>query len=260
MFCRFVFDGTSSDEYGIMCVHIGSMENDYESQKTNLQTEKSINNNQFHIISQEYSEPITYKMQIINRDGSPISNVQERELNKWLCRRGKYKTLAILHKRYADTWFFANFNNPVAKYYNDVNGLEYTVTTNAPFAFSDERDFTVTFDSNDDYTKYVDNDEEQPIYPDMTITLKESGDLQLSNYCNDSLVDTAMIIKNCSAGEVFTINSKLPSISSSIPSHNVYNDFNKSWFYFTDDYNTIKTNLACTINFKYREYRKVALV
>lgn len=261
MFERFVFDGISCDEYGIMCVTFSSSTMDtISAQQTNLETEKSIRGNIYHITSQEYSEPLTYTMQVVNRDLSPISAIQERALKKWLCQRNKYKLFCVLEKRYADIWFYANINNPKSIYVADTVGLEFTITTNAPFGFSDIRDKKWIMDGNDfieDF--YVDNDEEIPIYPDLTIAMVDSGTLTL---VNQSVMDVpnTLTIDNCVTGEVITLECGYPFISSSITTHNVFDDFNKYWPYLIDGYNRITVNKPCTLEFKYREYRKVGMV
>lgn len=261
MFSQFVFDGVYSNEYGIYCVSFETVSKEtYQSQVTNIQTEKSIRSNLFHIISQEYSSPLTYKIQVVNRDFSPITSIQERALNKWLCKRGKFSLFCIMDKRYADIWFYANINNPTLIWINDVNALEYTITTNAPFGFSNERNITVSFEGNDSLEVYVDNDEKMPLYPMMDIHVNANGTLLITNQSIGDLNDKTFSVKNCSVGEVITVDSSYPRISSSLPSHNIYNDFNKNWFYWVDGYNTIHSNLPCSIDFKYREYRKVGFV
>lgn len=267
MFEYFVYDGVSSDEYGIICVEFSpSTLTTRDSQSSNLNTEKSIRGDIYHIISQEYSEPLTYTMQIINKDYSPIDRVQERAIKKWLCQRGKYKELCILRKQYADIWFFANFNNPKSLYVTDTIGLEFTITTNAPFAFSELREKSWDMTANDiieDF--YVDNDEELPIYPNLTITMKEAGNLILKNESiigiNDNeKLDNTLTINNLSEGEIITMECGYPYISSSIATHNVFDDFNKYWPYLIDGYNRISVDKACTLDFNYREYRKVSIV
>lgn len=261
MFERFVFDGIACDEYGIMCVTFSSPALEtISAQESELETEKSISGNIFHIISQEYTQPLTFTIQIVKKDFSPISSIQERALKKWLCQRGKYKPICVLEKRYADIWFFANINNPKSIYICDTVGMEFTVTTNAPFGFSDIRDKKWTMDGNDTIEDfYVDNDEELPIYPDLKITMNDSGTLTL---INESIIgaDNTLNLENLKSGEIITLECGYPHISSSIQSHNIFNDFNKFWPYLIDGYNRFTVDKACTLEFQYREYRKVGLV
>lgn len=269
---RFVFDGVTNDEYGIICVTFEpSSLTKTDSQISDIETEKSVKGDVFHIISQEYSEPLTYTMQVINRDYSPITSVQERALKKWLCRKGKYRLFSVLDKRFADIWFYVNFSNPKTLYVADTVGLEFTITTNAPFGFSDLRNVKWEMDAND-YTEYfyVDNDEELPIYPVIKITMKEAGTLTLTNESiqvdddgeygeEGSRVENTMTIENCVKDEVITIDCTYPDIYSSVTTHKVFDDFNKFWPYLIDGYNNIRVDKACTLELEYREYRMVAM-
>lgn len=261
MFERFVFNGISSNEYDITCVTFESSSMaTIAAQETNLETQKSIRGDIFHITSQEYSKPLEYKMQVVKRDYSPISPIQERALKKWLCQKGTYKSFCILDKQYADTWFFVNINNPKSIYVGNVVGLEFTVTTNAPFGFSDIRHKKWTLNAGDIIDNlYVSNDEELPIYPEIIITMSEHGTLTL---INNSIVDlnNTLIIKNCTAGEVITLECGYPYISSSLLTHQIFSDFNKYWPYFIDGFNRISVDKSCVLECKYREYRKVAIV
>ncbi len=51
---------------------------------------------------------------------------------------------------------------------------------------------------------YSNSDEVGTLYPTVIITCNEAGDLSLAN----DLDNEVMVIKNCSAGEVITVNSK----------------------------------------------------
>lgn len=262
MFCKFIFDGISSDEYGLVCVHFEDETiKKYASQQTDLSYEKSIYGDSYHIISQQYQQPTTYTLQVINRNKTSISQEQERAINKWLCQRNTFKPFSVYHKRYADICFFANISNPQAIFINDVNGLEFTVTTNSSIAFSNERNNIYEFKANDAIQFYVDNDEEIPIYPDIIITALESGNFEIKNKTLDEKVES-FTIDNVSENEVITITAKYPIIESSDTVHNknIYNDSNKEWLYFIDGYNTIQVNKACKIQFIYREYRKVGII
>lgn len=261
MFERFVFDGIPCNEYGVMCVSFSSPGmSTISAQESELETEKSIRGDIFHITSQEYTNPLSYTMQIVNKDFSPISAIQERALKKWLCQRGKYKLFCVLEKRYADIWFYANINNPKSIYICDTVGLEFTVTTNAPFGFSDIRDKEWIMEGNDAIEDlYVDNDEEFPIYPNLIITMNNSGNLTLINETLTGVPNT-LTLDNCVSGEVITLECEYPHISSSITNHKVFDDFNKFWPYLVDGYNRISVNIPCTIKIQYREYRKVGIV
>ena len=111
----------------------------------------------------------------------------------------------------------------------------------------------LTQDDNS-FELYLFNDDECCIHPNLEITFAESGDFQLKNEAENS--DYFLEIKGVTDGETITIEEDL-FISSSVESHDVWNDFNKNWFRLYDDRNVITANLACTINLKYRETRRL---
>lgn len=261
MFEKFVYDGTMCSEYGIICAYFGNEGlTTPEAQKTELKTEQALRGNTFNIISQDYSEPLSYTMQIVNKDFSPITSIQERALKKWLCQRGKYNWFCILNERYADTWFRANINNPKMEYFYGSVGMQFTITTDAPYAYSDQKIININFKANEVLeTLYVDNDEEMPVYPTLTITPSSGGEIVIKNLSLPDK-DNTLSIKNCSAGETITLDCATPLVVSSNQNHNVYNDFNKWWFYLVDGYNRITVNKDCVLKLEYREYRKVGIV
>lgn len=89
--------------------------------------------------------------------------------------------------------------------------------------------------------------------------MNEPGTLNLSNQTLAD-VDNTLIINNCAANEVITLECEYPHISSSIPSHKIFDDFNKYWPYLVDGYNKITVDKSCVIELQYREYRKVGIV
>ena len=92
----------------------------------------------------------------------------------------------------------------------------------------------------------------------MEITLAGDGDLEITNSIND--VD--MIIKDCTSGEVITIN--YPIIVSSNLNHLIQNSFNWQFFRIENNYhdneNIVTVSLPCTIKMKYSPIVKVGLI
>lgn len=257
MFADFSFNGVGNDEYGVMCVSFeSSSKQTYSGQTTKLNTQLAGDGREFEIYDQKYSEPMTFSFQIINKNGKNIEQEQERHLNKWLCHKGEYSWMFIQEPRYADIYFRAVISNPKIIVISDVVGLEYTVTTSAATCFSDEYDSYVSLTRTDNWFElYLFNDDECIIYPQLEVTIREAGDFRLQNSAEDDET-VYMEIKGVSVGEIISVDCELPFISSST-SHDVWNSFNKFWFRLYDGYNRITANLACSINIKYRETRRL---
>lgn len=260
LYDKFTFGEYSSEEYGIIAVHFGTESGGalYSGQVSDLVTDKSARAVEWGILSQDYKEPMKFIMQVVNEDGSDIMQEQERGLTRWLCKRGVYQWLFIQDERYSDIWIECNVSNPQVWTVGGVKGMQFDVITSAAVAYSDEREYSYTFTDLDKVidNMFVYNDEEIPIYPDIEITILESGNLTITNSREiDPTYKT--VINNLVVGEVVTIKDE--DIKTSIESHDVFNDSNKKWLKLYDENNAITFSLRCQVTFKFREYRKLVV-
>lgn len=99
--------------------------------------------------------------------------------------------------------------------------------------------------------------EEGYIYPYTEIIINESGNLNIYN----AIEDRNTYIANCIAGEVITMD--YPVIKSSVPSHDILNDFNWNFFRVANTYdnnrNDLTISIPCDIKIKYSPIVKVGL-
>ena len=260
MYDNFTFGGYSSKEYGVLAVHFGTDSGGtlYGGQTTELVLDKAAQSVKWEKISQEYKEPMKTQLQIVDKNGCDISRDRERTLSKWLCKRDGFRWLHIHDKRYSDIWTECIMSNPQVWIVGGVKGMQFDVTTSSPLAYSDERVYTYTFTDTDKVIDnlYVYNDEEILIYPEIEITVLEAGNLTITNSREtDSAYQT--VINNLVVGEVVTIaNGK---ITSSISTHDVFNDTNKKWLRLYGEDNQITFSLKCQVTIKFREYRKLVV-
>lgn len=255
----FTFGENSSDEFGVIAVYFenNKYQGLYSGQSTELITDKSAQSLEWEIISQNYDKPMEFIFQIINSDGSPISQEQQRAISKWLCKRGEYNWLFIQDEYYSDIWLHCNINHPQVWAVNDTVGMQFTVTTSSALAFSEEHEYYFSLTDNNKIIDdlYIVNDEEIHIFPYIEITMLKSGNLEISN-SQEIDSEYVMKIKNVSIGEKIVLTTD-GIISSSITGHDVLNDSNLKWLRFYEGSNVLTFNLACEGVIKYREYRKL---
>lgn len=261
MFSNFMADKESSETYGIICVSFGTIsgaETVSGGSETELNIGKTPRNNSFHIISQEYSKPLSFNFQVINEDKTAIDEVKERSLKKWLCKRGKYIDFQIDDDRFNNIMFQANISNPQIIKVGEVVGMEFTVNMKYPFGHYkiSTKPYIITAE-NQQIQLYINNDDDGYIYPDITITSNTTGSLSITN--SSEVANRIFTINNLVVGEIITIKGGIPDISSSIPSHAVWTDFNKNWIRFMDGINTLTISKLCTISLNYNEPRKVGI-
>lgn len=260
MYDHFTFGEYCSEEYGIIAVHFGLESGGtlYGGQSTDLVTDKSAQAVEWEILSQNYKEPMKFVLQVVNEKGEDISGDYERALSRWLCKRGVYQWLFIQDERYSDIWIRCNMSNPQVWTVGGVKGMQFDVTTSSSIAFSDEREYNYILTDTEKVIKdiFVNNDEEIEIIPDMEITMLESGNLTITN-SREADSNYFTTINNLVVGEVVTIKNE--KITSSISTHDVFNDTNKKWLKLYDEDNQITFSLKCNVTIKFREYRKLVV-
>ena len=137
-------------------------------------------------------------------------------------------------------------------------GANLEFECDAPFGYKDDVVFTGELDANGTFEYNCTSDEIGWIYPDLTITIKEDGDLNIKNLDNRELV-----VKNCEANEVITIDKNL-QISSSFENHKIADDFNYTYYRINNSFgsvaNSLMSNLAISYEIRYSPYAKAVIV
>ena len=107
------------------------------------------------------------------------------------------------------------------------------------------------------------SDEYGVIYPHLSITLKESGDLQITNISNGLITE----VLDCRSGETIRINGEHKFIDSDNEEHKIttlFNDFKYEYLRLEvedDDFseNVFEVSLPCVITIGYYPIRKVGM-
>lgn len=264
-FYDFEYDGVLLSDLGYTICNFGSngLNTVSNGSQITFNTISTLNGAKHELSSSEYSNCLEASFQICknpcesNSDLLEIDNYDFRQLVKWLNRKEFHK-LKFFEDGYLNIYFEGSFN--ISRVENDgkLVGLELNLITNRPFALSEPKKIVVkNFVNNGTKIILDSSDEEGFIYPDMTITVNQSGTLSIHN----SIEDRTMEIKNCVVGEVIKIN--YPMISSSISSHKIQDDFNWSFFRIANTYknnqNKLTISIPCTIEIKYSPIVKLGI-
>jgi hypothetical protein len=260
MLTGFTFGEYSNEELGVIAVHFGTVNGGtlYDGEVTDLVTDKSSKSNEYEVISHRDKQPQGFPFQIINQDGLDIGQEQERFLNKVMCKKYTYQWLFFHEERYSDIWIKCIMHNPKIWDVAGAKGMQFDVVSSSPYAFTDERECNYTFTDTDKVINdlYINSDIDDPIFPDLEITVLQAGNLTITNE-NESDSNWITTINNLAVGEVINIKDK--KITSSILTHDVFNDTNKKWLRLYNDYNQITFSLKCQVTLKYREYRRMVI-
>lgn len=263
----FIFDGQKLSGFGYVICSFGSvgMETTPVSE-LNFSTVKAANSDITHKVSSSHNENLSKTIQIMKRNCSDIAddyritNDDISALTKWLCRKD-YKWFRWVESNDDDEIFYeVKIDLRQILLSDDRLGVELTITANRPYGVTREIKSVRDFTSDTPITCSIYSDEEGYIYPDMIITLKESGDLKIHNAYENR--DT--YIGGCTKGEVITIHGgDTLQIESSVEDHKLSESFNYKFPRLCNAYgkseNIITSSLNCTIEFRYRGIRKVGI-
>ena len=200
----------------------------------------------FNQTSSYYESRIEITFQIckyscVSSDPSPISVYELREIKRWLNRPDFHK-FKLIQPDWADIYMEGSFNINHIEFSGQIYFLELTFISNRPFALHEPLVYSFqTTATNKKYAIYDISDEIGYIYPDLKITCLEDGDLEINN----SSENRTTIIRGCKKNEVITF-SKLLTISSSLSSHKIQNDFNFIFTRISNTYGNRKNELTFT--------------
>lgn len=219
-----------------------------------------VGTDEFVLVNNSYSSAITYTFQVgkfdENCELSEITANEYSQMVRWLNRKEDHK-LKFDVDSYANIYWIGRFNCKPIKIASILYGIELTFISTYPYGFEDNIKQTC---NGKKFTIYSNSDEIGTLYPTVVITCNEAGDLSLANDMDNEI----MVIKNCSVGEVITIDSKYKTIVTNDESHDIYNDFN--WNYpkvcnaYDMRFNNYTSSLDITIEINYSPVRKVGII
>lgn len=259
----FEFDGLRlSDKGFVICKFDSSgVETVTNGSTITFNTVSTMRGVKHELTSVEYADCLTATFQICKNlcldKNEEVSLEDARDIMRWLNRKGFHK-FKLLESEYTGIYFEASFNVSKIEVGGRLCGFELEMFTNRPFAIHEPATVFIKNEvANEIKSVYSKSDDEGYVYPNMEITIVESGDLEIYSIREDR----TMVIRNCVAGEVITVN--YPIISSSLSSHKIQNDFNWRFFRIASSFknrlNEIKISIPCTIKMTYSPVVKVGI-
>ena len=250
-----------SENYGLLiCCFDGFTPEAVGGSELSIDQVHIIGTDEFVIVNNSYSSTITYTFQVAKFDGNcqveEITADEYSQMNRWLNRKEDHK-LKFDADSYANIYWIGRFNCKPIKINSKIYGIELTFISTYPYGFEDN---IKQICNGKNFTIYNNSDEVGTLYPTVIITCNEAGDLSIENDMDNEI----MVIKNCSAGEVITIDSKYKIIFTNDKSHDIYNDFNWNYLKVCNTYdmrfNNYISSLDITIEINYSPVRKVGMV
>ena len=259
--CDFTFRGESLSSYDlIMCnfsnPSLGPVATDSQRTFTSI---PMFGGRRFPFLFTTYDSTLVITFSVCKApkaESEIITPLEAAVIKRWLSSPTPEEFRIDAIGDYAQVRWYGSFNVEEVHYYGDCVGFNLTFTSTAPFGYYDDIELSGEAAANVPITIYDISDEEGYLYPDLTVTLKEGGNLVITN----ELDGRTTVVNNCTSGESIKF-SHLLQISSSISSHKLGNDFNYRFLRINNKYdntvNKISFSLPCEYKLTYRPIAKV---
>ncbi|MDD4840305.1 MAG: hypothetical protein PHE93_06560 [Clostridia bacterium] len=252
---NFLYNGISSEIYGLICASIDSSGQESSSAGNDVEIieEYILRRETPYFYGVSYPSKLEFQISFFSEE--PIPRERVREIQMWLFGQPTYKQFKILQEDLMDVHYNCIFTeNSIITVGNEVVGFSTTAKCDSSWAWGDTIALTKT---NATGSFAVSNKSDSIRYTKPTLTLTFT-----SNQSNVSIQNTsdtgraAMIFSTVTSGEIITINNDLQTISSN--RELIVDRFNSKYFYLVPGTNNITiTGTVGTFVMSYIPARKV---
>lgn len=258
-----MFDGLRLSDMGYIVTHDEIVDDTGVVSQMEFNTVNSVKSNNHHKVSSKYEDTLHLDVSIMkhpcNNDSFVLTNDDISEMAKWLCR-DEYQWFKWIDDIGQDEiWYQVQITMDKIAYGKDIIGLTLHINTNRPYGLTREYQHEWIGGLSDTIIN-VHSDEEGYIYPDVEITVKGGGTVEITNHYENRTTR----ISNCINGEIINIyGDDLHQIVSSNKGHDLSTDFNYILFRLCNKWGNSKNIITVSPNanivFTYRGVRKVGL-
>ena len=260
--CGFTFRGETLESHGyLICEFDGSS----SVGPVTTDSQRSFNSISLFggkrkpIMFYTYEEALVLKMSICKNgyddDDIRVTPTEAAALKRWLGSPTP-QVLRVDDPDFAEYHWVGVFNVEEVHHAIGCVGFDLTFTSVAPFGYKEEVVLKGTVAAGGSVTINDTSDEEGYIYPELSITLKASGNMVIEN----SFDGRKTVIKNCVNGETLTMTNLL-QLTSSHSRHSIGDSFNYRFVRINNDYthkeNKLTFSLPCTYSISYKPIAKV---
>ncbi|MDE6024222.1 MAG: hypothetical protein K2G45_02085 [Lachnospiraceae bacterium] len=258
---KFIYNGHSSDEYGIIIASFDGNEGVVDGGEVEVTAVQTPGKDVYDYYTSQFPNVLTWNFSVIKNpcianDEMWFSSDEERHIVKWLMGEDGYHELYFEQEDYIQVFYMAYCNVKPRQINGRTIGFNITATSNCGYGFSKEYVRTDNFIVNGENKTIqiqVNNDLKRKVYPQITIK-NGSGDFTITNsdisgnvICKSSFKNITGTLEMDSQDDIIT----------GLTSPDCFVNWN--FLYLVDGMNELtcdcETNVELTV--KYREIRRV---
>jgi hypothetical protein len=191
MFCSdFIFADKWLSDLGLMICNFDGSTATKSGGDVTFITSKPPGTDRYSFYGSQQETPITMTFSIgknpcmfVEEDNLYFTQEEQSFIYRWLVRRDGYHWLGFDEEGFEDVWFNSQINLQEIFVAGQVAGYDVTVTTDSPYAYSQEHEKEFTLAASETHTLKNYSDIPGDIFPRVIINPKASGDIILETGC-----------------------------------------------------------------------------
>lgn len=265
---RFNYAGYSSEDFDLCCE---LSFDDGSGESSTFLSREAVASDTYRgeiqrVSSYKYTDVLAPTITLTDKNFGEFDLDRQRKILRWLTSKHSPSFITIYHDdSNVVSYEILGAFTEISTYKNGngcVIGFTAVAKSISPFAYSALQSITKTITGTTTFDIEVDSDdEENAIYPRITITKNGSGDVTITNTYADQNQQShiaTLQIKNNIDGERIVVDGANRVISSSATNRVFDDDFvGWSWLPIYNGINTIAVTGDCVVKLEYREIRKV---
>lgn len=190
-------------------------------------TDKPMRSQKYHLLGAYPSKALEFEIEILYKGQDCLSFEKEHIVKSWLFGQLNWQRLVIQSPEFSDLYFNCVLKDPEDIRIKGANGWKCTVVCDAGGAWHNPEVASFTIDGATPVIFVNKSDDNDYLYPAMSFTTAEGGDLSIVNETDD---DREALFESLLANEVIEIDSNR-RVTSSIAGRDylVLQNFNKNF-------------------------------
>lgn len=243
---NFIFDGISSEEFGILNVNMNSgMLSEMFMSSRSIKEEKIRGRDKPYFFGIE-KDPFSFSLTFAFQDGYDEEKI--RAVARWLCDQSYYKPM--IFSEMPNRIFYCIVTDDITLVHNGLRQgyLELNFRCDSPYSYSHV--FTDVFDTEDGRTIEIDNFGDLNCSPIIMIEKTvANGDVSIVNISNGG---QEMKFEDILVNEVLTIDGEHESIETDVPTVHRYENHNEEFIELVRGRNILQLNGDFIVKFIYQ--------
>jgi len=252
----FTYDGIASDSFGLLISEIGG--DNFQQTSPFVSAVKAIKTpgqKRFFYTGRELDDMPQKTFSVFSADGSPISDIVQRDILSWIADREGFKELQFIQPDLIDYTYKCIFSQTEKQFHRgNVVGFIFTAAFDSVYAYGTPRKKVINGVGPAQTVKIINESDvkDSYVYPIITLKSTSAGTnfiTSIINLTDDATREFKFVLRS---NEKVVIDNELKIITAD-GSHRLA-DFNKNWLRLVKGVNELKISIIGSVTIEVPTY------